>query len=70
MESYTTTLEGAEVTFLCQITFQLMLVGQQSPCVKVNITNVCTKEGKWVPVIADDVSTCAGVRGLTGIQRS
>ena len=69
MESYTTPLEGAEVAFLCQITFQVMPVGQQSPGMKVNIRNVCTKEGKWVPVVADDVSTCAGVRGITGIQR-
>ena len=54
--------------FLCQITFQLMPVGQQSPCVKVNLTNVCTKKGMWAPVV-DDVSTCVGVRGLSGMYR-
>ena len=62
IESYTNTLEGAEVMFLCQDTFQF---GQQSLCMEVNITTVCNKEGKWEP-IADDINTCAGLRGLSG----
>ena len=63
MESYTNTLVGAEVIFLCQSTFQF---GQQSLCMEVNITAVCNKEGKWEP-ITDGINMCAGLKGLSGI---
>ena len=63
MESYANTLEGAEVMFLCRSTVKF---GQESLCMEVNITSVCNKEGIWEP-IADDINSCAGLRGLSGI---
>ena len=63
MEPITNSLEGAEVIFLCRSTFQF---GQQSLCMEVNITTICNKEGIW-EAIADDIDTCAGLRGLSGI---
>ena len=55
---YTSTLEGAEIAFVCQSTFQ---VWHWSLCKEVNVTAVCTKRGNWEP-ITDDMCT-----ELTGI---
>ena len=62
-ESYTDTLEGAEVIFSCQITLPF---GQESLCTEVNVTAVCNKEGIWEP-ITDDFNSCAELRRLSGI---
>ena len=51
--TYTSTLEGAEAAFMCQSTSQIW---RWSLCKEVNVTVVCTKEGKWEP-ITDDICT-------------
>ena len=56
------TLEGAEVEFVCQSTFQ---VWHWSLCKEVNVTAVCTKEGKWEPITsADDIIMCTNLTGI------
>ena len=55
---YTSVLEGAEVTFVCQSVFQF---GHQSLCRQINITAVCNKEGDWEPVLDD---TCVELSGM------
>ena len=63
--TYMSTLEGAEVVFECQSTFQ---VWHWSLCKEVNVTAVCTKEGKWEPITsADDNNISIMCTKLTGI---
>ena len=50
---FTSTLEGAEATFMYQSTFQIW---HWSLCKEVNVTAVCTKERKWEP-ITDNIYT-------------
>jgi hypothetical protein len=63
--TYTSTLEGAEIAFVCQSTLQ---VWHRSLCKEVNVTAVCTKEGNWEP-ITDDNIMCTKLT-LSGIMLS
>lgn len=43
---YTSTVEGASVTYVFQYLFQM---GQQFVCAEVNVTAVCNNNGYWEP---------------------
>jgi hypothetical protein len=63
--TYTSTLEGAEVAFVCQSTLQ---VWHWSLCKEVNVTAVCTKGGNWEPITStctDDNIMCTKLTGNT-----
>ena len=57
---FTSTLEGATVTYVCCI---ILPGGQQSCCEEDNVTAVCNKEGYWEPS-TDDI--CAEPTGQSG----